>query len=179
MISILLPAYKVETIAILNKILNKKNKPITIIVGGSKVSTKISLLENLIKIADNLVIGGAMANTFLFSKGLNMGNSLLEKELVSSAKRILDEANHYNTNVILPLDVVCSNELKHIKNIDVKKILSNHMALDIGNKTLELIESIILIPKQLIFPFSSHSPWRILILGLPTNSATLIFEGLL
>ena len=139
--------YFIKEIQSLNKLLYKPTKPTTAIIGGSKVSTKLSLLNNLIKIFDRLIIGGAMANTFLYAKGFSMGKSFLEKNLVKDAKQIIEKSINLNNNIILPVDVFCSNSIMDVKNIkcvDVKNILPNDMAFDIGSKTLKLIVSSIL-----------------------------------
>ncbi len=137
----------IKEIENLNKLLHKQVKPATAIIGGSKVSSKLSLLNNLIKIIDTLIIGGAMANTFLFAKGFNMGKSFLEKSLAEEAKQILEKSIDLNINVILPVDVLCSNNIRDRKNVncvDVNKLPPNQVALDIGNKTIKIIESSIL-----------------------------------
>tara|TARA_Y100000590_G_scaffold470316_1_gene663653 strand:- start:5484 stop:6686 length:1203 start_codon:yes stop_codon:yes gene_type:complete len=129
-----------------NLILNPK-KPSTIIIGGSKISTKLKLLKNIIEVFDNIVIGGAMANTFLLSQGLKLGKSLVENNLIGEASNILEKSKNYNTNVILPIDLVCSNNLedkKNIKIVDIKNVLPNQIALDIGDKSINLIKSVIL-----------------------------------
>ena len=144
----------IKEIQSLNKLLYKPTKPTTAIIGGSKVSTKLSLLNNLIKIFDRLIIGGAMANTFLYAKGFSMGKSLLEKNLVKDAKQIIEKSISLNNNIILPVDVFCSNSIMDVKNIkcvDVKNILPNQMALDIGSKTIKLIESSILQSKTILW----------------------------
>ena len=117
-------------------------KPNTAILGGSKISTKTELIYNLTEYFDNIVIGGAMANTFLFAKGFNIGKSLVEKEFIKTVNKILKKAINYNCNIILPIDVVCSNDLNdsvNIRHSDIDDILSDQMILDIGNKTIQII----------------------------------------
>jgi len=92
-------------------------KPYLTIIGGSKISTKINLLYNLIKTSDTIVIGGAMANTFLHAKGINIGNSLCEKDLSTTALSIIDKSKDYNCEIILPIDDVCANNLNDEINI--------------------------------------------------------------
>ncbi len=126
---------------------NNPQKPSTAILGGSKISSKIKLINNLIEYFDNIVIGGAMANTFLLAKGFNVGKSLVEKELIKTAKEILKKAKNYNCNIIFPTDVVCSNNLKDSINIrysDINDILPDQMILDIGNRTIQTIKKILL-----------------------------------
>jgi len=121
---------------------NNPLKPNTVILGGSKISTKTELIHNLIEYFDNIVIGGAMANTFLLAKGFNVGKSLVEKELIEATNKILKKAKNYNCNIILPIDVVCSNDLNdsiNIRHSDIDDILSDQMILDIGIKTIRII----------------------------------------
>ena len=129
-------------------------KPYLTIIGGSKISTKINLLYNLIKTSDTIVIGGAMANTFLHAKGINIGNSLCEKDLSTTALSIIDKSKDYNCEIILPIDVVCANNLNdkiNIKNCNVNNIEPNQMALDIGINTTELIVKYILKSKMILW----------------------------
>jgi len=126
---------------------NNPHKPSTAILGGSKISTKTEIIYNLIEYFDNIVIGGAMANTFLLAKGFNVGKSLVEQGLIETANKILKKAKNYNCNIILPADVVCSNDLKDSINIrysDIDDILSNQMICDIGKKTVQVIAKILL-----------------------------------
>jgi len=116
--------------------------PMTAIVGGSKISTKLALLESLIEKVDNLVIGGAMANTFLSVQGHDVGKSLLEPKLKPTAKRILSMAKQKKCRIILPVDVIVGDaplpgQLTQMKSIDA--IPEHLMALDIGNESLRAI----------------------------------------
>ncbi len=125
--------------------LEKPQRPVVAIVGGSKVSTKISVLTNLIAKMDVIVIGGGMANTFLYSMGYDMGKSLLEKDLTNVALDIIDQAKSQGCKLILPTDVIVSEEFrseaKH-KAVDVIDIPQNAMALDLGPKTIASIKQI-------------------------------------
>jgi phosphoglycerate kinase len=111
------------------------------IVGGSKVSTKIKLLNNLIKQFNCIVIGGAMANTFLLSNNIYIGKSLVEKDLVEEAKNIQKKANQYNCKIILPTDVVCGKSIedKNPFELSINEITSDFMILDLGKRTTEII----------------------------------------
>ena len=133
---------------------NNPLKPNTVILGGSKISTKTELIHNLIEYFDNIVIGGAMANTFLLAKGFNVGKSLVEKELIEATNKILKKAKNYNCNIILPIDVVCSNDLNdsiNIRHSDIDDILSDQMILDIGNKTIQMITKTILSSNMILW----------------------------
>lgn len=128
----------------LSQYLSKPKKPMMAIIGGSKVSTKLDLLYNLIDKVDYLVIGGAMANTFLKSQGISIGASLYEEELLNSARDILNKAT--SCKIILPKDVVTAKEIineAEVHNLDIKHIPEDQMILDIGpNSANQIIEVI-------------------------------------
>ena len=131
-------------IRMLDKIFNNMNKPVMAMVGGSKISTKIILLNNLLKKVDKLVIGGAMANTFLAAKGLSIGQSLIEKDKVSMAEDILGTAELEKCQLILPEDVVIAkntNDLESIENVKIDNIKDNYSVFDIGQTTIEKISN--------------------------------------
>ena len=137
----------------LEKINNNINKPVMAIIGGSKISTKINLLENLIKKVNFLAIGGAMANTFLLAKGQEIGNSLVERKKIETATIILDMAKNNNCDVILPLDVVTSESLdseNHFK-VALDEIDPKHSIFDIGEKTIEKISNTMAICKTIFW----------------------------
>ncbi len=117
----------------LGKALNNPEHPMTAIVGGSKVSTKLTVLESLSAICDQLIVGGGIANTFLAAAGRNVGKSLYEKDLIPQAKALMEK-----TNVPLPVDVICGkkfdeNEPAIIKSVD--DVADDDMILDIGPET--------------------------------------------
>ena len=137
----------------LEKINNNINKPVMAIIGGSKISTKINLLENLIKKVNFLAIGGAMANTFLLAKGQEIGNSLVERKKIETAIIILDTAKNNNCDVILPLDVVTSERLdseNHFR-VSLDEIDPKHSIFDIGEKTIEKISNTMAICKTIFW----------------------------
>ncbi len=110
-------------------------RPLTGIIGGAKVSSKLHILGNMLAHVDRLIIGGAMANTFLKAKGLNMGASLIEADLLETAGALLDRAEQQGIKVYLPVDSVTAKELSEIsptKTLAVKDIGDDWMALDIG-----------------------------------------------
>ncbi len=138
----------------LNNLFSRKIKPSVFIIGGSKISTKLALLNNLVKISDTLIIVGAMANTFLFYKGFDIGNSLVEKKFIKEVKKIFYKAKKYKTKILIPTDAVCAFNLDDKKNIDltnVNQIESNKMILDIGNKTINLIKKSIKNAKLIVW----------------------------
>jgi phosphoglycerate kinase len=109
------------------------------ILGGAKVSDKIEVVENLMKIADAMLIGGGMAYTFLKAQGLAIGKSLVEEDKLDLAKRILADAKQKNFKFLLPVDNVIAPEFKAdapAKTVDVTAIPADQMGLDIGPKTI-------------------------------------------
>ena len=131
-------------IRMLDKIFSNLNKPIMAIVGGSKISTKIVLLHNLIKKVDKLVIGGAMANTFLAAKGYKIGKSLIEKENIKTAKEIIEMAKLEKCQLILPDDVVVTNninDISKIENVKIDNVKEDYSIFDLGENTIEKISN--------------------------------------
>lgn len=126
----------------LNKLESPK-KPYTIILGGSKVSDKINLIQNLAKKADYLLIGGAMSFTFLKAAGFNIGSSLCEKEEINFCTKML---NKYSEKIILPIDVVTAKEIKEKTETNtrfINEIEEDEIGLDIGKKTIEVFKQYI------------------------------------
>ena len=143
-----------EEIKNIDSFINRPKKPSLAIIGGSKISTKIKLLYNLIGLSDRIVIGGAMANTFLFALKINIGQSLVEKDLSEVALSVLKKAKNSNCEIILPIDVVCANSIREVVNInncDVNLIPPNMMVLDVGIKTIKLIKQSILSSKMILW----------------------------
>lgn len=128
------------------KALDKPERPFDAIIGGSKVSTKLALLENLLNKVDALIVGGGIANTFLAAEGYNVGKSLYEPELVDDAKKIIARAKELGKQLPLPVDVVTAKELAPGQKVtvhDVKDVPADEMILDIGPKTVKLYEDIL------------------------------------
>ena len=122
--------------------LDHPKTPVMAIVGGAKVSTKIDLLENLVSRLDTLVIGGGMANTFLFAQGHDVGGSLCEKNLKAKALDILAAAEKENCRIILPIDVVTATEFKAHADSRVcglDDVAPHDMILDAGPETVSVI----------------------------------------
>ncbi|GJD50723.1 Phosphoglycerate kinase [Methylobacterium crusticola] len=130
----------------LTKGLEAPARPVVAIVGGSKVSTKIDLLQNLVAKVDALVIGGGMANTFLHAAGLGVGKSLCERDLAGTAQAIMAAAREHNCAVILPVDAVVAEEFKagapH-RTYGVDAIPEAGMILDVGGQSVERIAAAI------------------------------------
>ncbi len=117
-------------------ILDNPVRPFAVILGGAKVHDKINLIENLVNIADYILIGGGMAYTFLASSGLNIGKSILDEESIDFCKRILEENKD---KIILPIDSVNENN-GNIKEVFVSDINENDVGLDIGHSTIKLFK---------------------------------------
>ena len=131
-----------KEIKALEGVLNNPNKPVAAIIGGSKVSTKIDVINFLLKKMDIITIGGAMANTFVAAKGLDVGKSLFEKECIDLAKELIAKSQNNNCNLILPTDFIVSKNLKknaEYTTANFDSLPQNMMALDIGPKSIELI----------------------------------------
>ena len=128
----------------INLIIKNKKKPVTCIIGGSKVSTKINILSSLLENAENLIIVGAMANNFLKFKGVNIGASIVEKGSENTVKNIYDLAEKNKCNIIIPLDYNTSSNLNGDPVYkSLKDIGSKDMILDIGKNTIDLINETI------------------------------------
>jgi phosphoglycerate kinase len=122
--------------------LSNPKRPLMAIVGGAKVSTKIALLLNLVGKANVLVVGGGMANTFLFAKGVSVGKSLCEPDLAEAAREIMAEAADRDCEIILPIDVVVAKEFKDGASNEVRavdKVDPDQMILDLGPETVDMI----------------------------------------
>ncbi len=143
-----------EELSNINKIINDYKKPFTAILGGAKVSDKILVIEKLIEIADNIIIGGAMSNTFIKAKGGKIGNSLYEKDKLNLSIKILKKAEKNNVNIILPIDSKCSislNEKEKIIVFESDNIDSDYSSFDVGPKSLKIFDSIIKNSKTIIW----------------------------
>tara|TARA_Y100000590_G_scaffold445136_1_gene576844 strand:+ start:58 stop:1239 length:1182 start_codon:yes stop_codon:yes gene_type:complete len=128
----------------LKRITSEIKKPITLIIGGSKISTKIKIIKNLIKKFDNVIIVGGMANTMLKHTGSNIGKSIYEANCENLIKEILEKSKSYNCQITCPIDVVVAKNLDGPgKNKDIKEIEADDIILDIGSKTILSIKEII------------------------------------
>jgi|TARA_B110001452_G_scaffold264239_1_gene266929 phosphoglycerate kinase len=137
------PLLKKEITAIDSVIKNKK-KPVTCIIGGSKVSTKIGVISNLMKNVSNIVIVGAMANNFLAYKRCEIGKSLIEKNSENIIKKILSDAEEAKCKIITPEDCLVSKSFESEAILkDINSVAKDDIILDIGTKTIKIIEKII------------------------------------
>jgi phosphoglycerate kinase len=134
--------------------LKNPQRPLMCVVGGAKVSTKIELLLNLVGKADILVVGGGMANTFLFAKGFPVGRSLCEPDLAATAREIMTQAEDRGCRVMLPSDVVVAKEFKEGAAHEVKAaddVAADEMILDIGPDSVDAIAAAIDEAKTLVW----------------------------
>ena len=141
-------------IEMLEKSLRNSEPPMMAIIGGSKVSTKLKLLGNLVKKMKFLAIGGGMANTFLAAQGKNIGASFYEKNMIEEAKSILEKAKSTNCDIILPIDAVVANKLEfNVESftVNLNDIVKENMILDVGEKTVDLISNAIINSKTLLW----------------------------
>ncbi len=133
-----------EEINALKKITSEIKKPITLIIGGSKISTKIKIIKNLIKKFDDIIIVGGMANTMLKHTGSKIGKSIYEHDCENLIKEILEKSKAYNCQINCPIDVIVSKNLHGTgKNKEIREIENDEMILDIGPKTILSIKKII------------------------------------
>ena len=137
------PLLKKELDAI-NLVINSKKEPVTCIIGGSKISSKIDVIISLIEKINNLIIVGAMANNFFIYKKFNVGKSLIEKNKEEIIKQIYDKAKKNNCEIVIPEDCMVSTSLNgEGKNKNLKQIEDNEIILDVGINTLKNIKKII------------------------------------
>ena len=133
-----------EEINALKRITSEVKKPVTLIIGGSKISTKIKIIKNLIKKFDDIIIVGGMANTILKHTGYKIGKSIYEHDCENLIKEILEKSKAYNCQINCPIDVIVSKNLYGTgKNKEIGEIENDEMILDIGPKTILSIKKII------------------------------------
>ena len=147
----LLMAKELEAI---DKVLHSGEKPVTAILGGSKVSTKITIIENILPAVDNLIIGGGMAFTFIKAQGGSIGNSLVEDDKLDLAVEILEKAKKENVKVYIPVDVVVSKEFNNDAErmeVPANEIPDGWMGLDVGKKTQEINHEVIMNSKTILW----------------------------
>lgn len=153
----LLPSYvgllMQEEIEALGKLLDNPERPFAAIIGGAKVSDKISVLQNLVGKVDHLLIGGGMANTFLVAKGINVGQSLVEEDKVDLAKQIMADAEKAGVQLHLPIDAVVSWDIKAFdgEEVAIDKIPDDLGIYDIGPETARAYVKVILDMKTVLW----------------------------
>jgi len=143
-----------KELAYLGKAITNPARPFVAILGGAKVSDKIEVVENLMKIADAMLIGGGMAYTFLKAQGLPIGNSLVEEDKIELGKKLLARAKQNNFKLLLPLDNVVAPEVKAdapTRIVEVAATPADQMGLDIGPKTIEAYKAQIATAKTIVW----------------------------
>lgn len=184
----LLPSAAGETMGAeleaLERALGQPERPVVAVVGGAKVSSKLAVLENLVAKVDHLIIGGGMANTFLFAQGLDVGASLCEKDLKDTALKILANAEKAGCEVHLPTDVVVAREFKaHAENQTkpADAVTEGEMILDAGPATVEMLTGVLAESKTLVWngPMGAFEmePFDMATVALARAAGTLTDEG--
>ncbi len=143
-----------EELNALNAALEAPEKPVLAVAGGSKISTKLDVLANLIEKVDYLVLGGGMANTFLYAQDNKLGKSLCEKDMADTARNIMEKAKNIGCEIILPRDVVTVTDLKENaphKTVNITDIDENAMAIDVGPQSIAYITEKINISKTVVW----------------------------
>lgn len=143
-----------KEIKAIDKVMETGEKPVTAILGGAKVSSKITIIENILDKVDNLIIGGGMTYTFVKAKGGKVGDSICEDDKMELALDILKQAEAKNVSVYLPVDVLAANDFDNnaeTQFVDVDKIPDGWQGLDAGPKTLEIFKQVILASKTILW----------------------------
>lgn len=138
----------------LQKLLKNPKRPVTAIIGGAKVSSKLSVIVNMLNVVDNLIIGGGMAYTFIKNNGGSIGDSIFEKDCLNDCTKIIEQARNKGVNIYLPTDVIASNEFSDTslkKEINIYEIPEGWQGLDIGTKTRNEFEKIIFLSKTILW----------------------------
>lgn len=138
----------------LDRVLKNSEKPVTAVLGGSKVSSKITVIENILDKVDNLILGGGMTFTFVKAQGGKVGNSICEDDKQDLALEILAKAKEKNVKVFIPVDVIAADGFKNDANtqvVDVRVIPDGWEGLDAGPKSLEIFKDVILNSKTILW----------------------------
>ena len=143
-----------KEIRAIEQVLKTGEKPITAIMGGSKVSSKITIIENVLPAIDHLIVGGGMTYTFVKALGGSVGDSICEDDKLDLALSILEKAKEHNVTVHIPVDVIAADDFSESANtkiVDSNAIEAGWQGLDAGPKTLEQFEKVILASKTLLW----------------------------
>ncbi len=184
----ILPAYAGRSmeaeLKALQAALGAPEHPVAAVVGGAKVSTKLDVLNNLVKQVDHLIIGGGMANTFLAARGVDVGKSLCEHDLADQANAIMDAADAAGCTVHLPYDVVTSVEFRAnppIRTVNVHEVAANEMILDVGPAAVEALADVLKNCRTLVWngPLGAFeiAPFDAATVSLARTAAALTREG--
>jgi phosphoglycerate kinase len=183
-----LPAYAGRSmeaeLKALEAALGNPEHPVAAVVGGAKVSTKLDVLNNLVKQVDHLIIGGGMANTFLAARGVNVGKSLCEHDLADAANAIMDAADAAGCTVHLPYDVVTSVEFRAnppVRTVNVHEVAADEMILDVGPSAVEALADVLKTCRTLVWngPLGAFEiePFDAATVALARTAAALTKEG--
>lgn len=137
-----------------DKVLNSNEKPVTAIVGGAKVSSKITIIERLLEKVDHLIVGGGMAYTFIKAQGGKVGNSLVEDDFLQVARDIMQKASAAGVDLIIPTDSVIADQFSNDAKRDevpIDQIPDGWMGLDVGKNTIRKCEDVILHSKLILW----------------------------
>ena len=143
-----------KELSVIGGAISDPKRPFVAILGGAKVSDKIGVIDNLLNIADAVIIGGGMAYTFLKAQGLEIGKSLCDDERIDVAKKAIEKAKEKGVKFYMPVDVVCAAEISEdaeAKTCDADRIPADLMGLDIGEKTIKLYSDVIASAKTVIW----------------------------
>ncbi len=144
----------IREIEAFSKALEDPVRPIALVVGGAKISSKITLLKEVLRKIDKLIIGGAMSNTFLEALGYDMQNSLYEKEYIKTARDVIDQAKQNGVKIYLPVDLVITDSIEtpvDIKVVPAQDVLEGFQAVDIGPATVKLFSEAIGLSNTIIW----------------------------
>jgi phosphoglycerate kinase len=184
-----LPAYAGRAmqaeLSALEKALGNPQRPVAAVVGGAKVSTKLAVLGNLVGKVDHLIIGGGMANTFLAARGVDVGKSLCEKDLVGEAESIFERADEAGCTIHLPYDVVVSKEFApnppSLRTCNVHEVAPDEMILDVGPAAVEALADAIKTCRTLVWngPLGAFEtpPFDAATVALAQTAAALTQDG--
>jgi phosphoglycerate kinase len=169
----------------LERALGNPERPVAAVVGGAKVSTKLTVLGHLVGRVDHLIIGGGMANTFLAARGVNVGKSLCEHELTGEANGIFDAAEKAGCTIHLPYDVVVAKEFKAnppgVRTINVHEVAPDEMILDVGPAAIEALADVLKTCRTLVWngPLGAFEipPFDAATVALAKTAAALTKEG--
>ncbi|MFM9899088.1 phosphoglycerate kinase [Sphingorhabdus sp.] len=184
----ILPAYAGRSmeaeLKALEAALGSPEHPVAAVVGGAKVSTKLDVLNNLVKQVDHLIIGGGMANTFLAARGVHVGKSLCEHDLADQANAIMDAADAAGCTVHLPYDVVTSLEFRanpSVRTVNVHEVAADEMILDVGPAAVEALADVLKNCRTLVWngPLGAFEiePFDAATVSLARTAAALTREG--
>jgi phosphoglycerate kinase len=158
--------------------------PVAAVVGGAKVSTKLDVLNNLVKQVDHLIIGGGMANTFLAARGVDVGKSLCEHDLADQANAIMNAADSAGCTIHLPYDVVTSREFRAnppVRTVNVHEVAADEMILDVGPAAVEALADVLKNCRTLVWngPLGAFEiePFDTATVSLARTAAALTREG--